>query len=73
MHGKYPLSAAEAQLNIFLDFCSKLSILMAVRTLKKYFENFFLKLTDPKLIFVSCKSVSVVTGPPTLLLKQKLA
>ena len=72
MHGNYLLPPTEAQLNILMDFCSKLLILMAVRTLKKYFEKFFLTLTDPKLIIVSCKSVSVVTASPTFLLKQKL-
>ena len=72
MHGKYPLPPTDEQLNIFMDCCSKLLILMAIRTFKKNISrNFFLILTAPKLVFVSCKSVSIVTGPPNFLLKQK--
>ena len=74
MHDKYPWTPNKAQLSVFIDFRSKLLNLMAVKNLKKIFREFFLTITDPKLIFVimSCKSVSVVTGPPSFLLKPKL-
>ena len=45
--------------------------LMAVKTLKMKFR-FFLTLTNHKLVFVTCKSVSVMTAPLSLLLQPKL-
>ena len=46
--------------------------LTAVKTLKVIFREFYLTLTDPKLLFVNCKSVSVMKGPPSFLLQPKL-
>ena len=44
---------------------------MAVNTLKMIFRGIFLTLTDNKLIFVNCKSVSVKTGPLSFVLQTK--
>ena len=46
--------------------------LTAVKTLKVIFREFFKTLTDPKLLFVNCKSVSVMRGPPFFLIQPKL-
>ena len=43
--------------------------LLAVKSLKIIFRNFFLTLTNHKLIFVNCKSVSVMTGPSSFLVQ----
>ena len=45
---------------------------MAVKNLKMIFWEIFLTLTDNKLIFVNCKSVSVIKGTPSLLLQSKI-
>ena len=45
---------------------------MAVKTLKISFPNFFSTLTNHKLIFVICKSVSVITVPPSFLIQSEL-
>ena len=42
--------------------------LMAVKTLYMIFREKFLISTDHKLVFVNCKSISVITGPPSFLL-----
>ena len=41
MHDKYPWTPNEAQLSVFFDFRSKLLNLMAVKTLKNIFREFF--------------------------------
>ena len=46
--------------------------LTAVKTLKVIFREFFLTLTDPKLLFLNCKSVSVMKRSPPFLLQSKL-
>ena len=45
---------------------------MAVKTSKMIFREYFLTLTDNKLIFASFKSASAMTGPPSFLLQPKL-
>ena len=45
---------------------------MTVKTLKRFFEKFLLTLTDHKFIFVSCKSVSVMTENTSFLLPPKI-
>ena len=46
--------------------------LMAVTTLKLNFRNFLSILTNHKLVFVICRSVSVIIVPSSFLIQSKL-
>ena len=46
--------------------------LMAVKTLKTNFRKCFLTLINHNIVFVNCKSVSVITGIHFFLLQPKL-
>ena len=45
---------------------------MALKSLKMIFRESSLTSTDTKLVFVICKSASLTTGHPSLLLQPKL-
>ena len=55
-----------------MNLCIALSgQIMTVKTSRINFPKKFLTLTNHKLIFVDCESVSFVTGPPSFLGQRK--